>query len=157
MLELEPRIFKQSQTTGRDSDERSEEEPMVDKSNEVIQRRSKRRFSAADKRRILAAADRCTLKGEIGALLRREGIYSSSITKWRALRSKGELGALSDKKRGRKPIAANPLAAKLAESEKQVRALSKKLDRAETIISFQKKFLEIFGKLPNPESDELSS
>jgi transposase len=145
-----------SQATGRDSVERSDTEQMVSKpvSTEVTPRQARRRFSATDKLRILAAADRCAKQGELGALLRREGIYSSMLAKWRRRQRDG---ALEEKKRGRKPAVANPLVGKLAESEKRVRALEKKLEQAEAIIGFQKKFLEIVGKLPSPTNDETTS
>jgi transposase-like protein len=163
MIDFEPRnsskTLKQSETTGRDSDERSETERIAgaSRSNEVIPKKVRRRFSASDKLKILAAADRCTKHGEIGALLRREGIYSNQLQIWRQQRSQGELGALSGKKRGRKPNPHGPLVTKLAESEKLVAKLMKRLEKAETIISFQKKFLEMFGEMPSTVQDETKS
>ena len=68
--------------------------------NEVVPRARRRHFSNADKRRILAAADRCTKPGEIGALMRREGVYSSSLSTWRRQRDAVELAALEPQKRG---------------------------------------------------------
>ena len=138
-----------SEATGRGSAERSEVEHLSGsgKSTEVLPKRTNRRWSAKEKLRVLAAAEACVKHGELGALLRREGIYSSHLAKWRALREQGELGALGEKKRGRKPADAHPLVAKLAESEKKNRTLTKKLERAEEIISFQKKFAEMFGKI----------
>ncbi len=67
---------------------------------EVVPRARRRRFSNADKRRILEAADRCTQPGEIGALLRREGVYSSSLSTWRRQREAAQLAALAPKKHG---------------------------------------------------------
>ena len=75
----------------------------------------RRRFSAEEKLRILKEADACTQPGEQGALLRREGLYSSHLTEWRRARERGELDALEPKKRGRKPAAINPLEKKVAE------------------------------------------
>ena len=70
---------------------------------EVVPRAERRRFSAEYKQRILEEADGCTQRGQIGALLRREGLYSSHLSKWRRQRSLGQLEGLSPKKRGRKP------------------------------------------------------
>ena len=69
---------------------------------EVVPRARRRQFSNADKRRILDAVDRCTQPGEIGALLRREGVYSSSLSTWRRQREAAELAALAPQKRGPK-------------------------------------------------------
>jgi transposase len=160
MIDFDPRISTESdQATGRDSVERSDTEQRAygAGSSEVTPKQARRRFLAADKMRILSAADECTKHGELGALLRREGIYSSILATWRRQRQEGVFNALEEKKRGRKHAAANPLAGKLAESEKQVRVLSKKLEQAEAIIGFQKKFLEIVGKLPSLESDGTKS
>src|SRR5215475_15375825 len=77
----------------------------------------RRRFSAEFKLRILAEADACTEPGEVGALLRRHGLYSSHLTEWRRQRDKGTLAALAPKKRGRKAAAKNPLAAEVARLE----------------------------------------
>lgn len=148
MTEFDPRIEEQiqhRQTAGRDSPS-GEQHRMSKQSTEVTPKRTKRRFSAAQKLRILAAADACTKHGELGALLRREGLYSGQVAKWRQLRDQGELGALTDKKRGRKPDT-NPLTAKLAESERRIVILTKKLEKAEEIIDVQKKFAALFGKI----------
>lgn len=114
-------------------------------SAEVIPKRTKRRFSAKEKLRIVTAADACTKHGELGALLRREGLYSSQVAAWRALRGRGELSALTEKKRGRKREA-NPLRAELAASEKRNAILIKKLEQAAEIIDVQKKIAALFGK-----------
>ena len=135
-----------SETTGRDSS--SDEQASVNPpSSEVIPKRIKRRFSAREKLRIIAAADLCTLRGELGALLRKEGLYSSQIKTWKLDVEKGRISALTDKKRGRKPASDNPFIGRLAEAEKRNRTLTKKLERAEEIIHFQKKFAEMFGKI----------
>jgi transposase len=118
---------------------------------EVTPKRKKRRFFASDKLRILGLADACTKHGEMGALLRREGLYSNQIAAWRLLRDQGELVALTDKKRGRKPADSHPLIAKLAASEKLAASLTRKLEKAQEIIDVQKKFAALFGtiiKLP---------
>jgi predicted RNase H-like nuclease (RuvC/YqgF family) len=91
----------------------------------------------------------------MGALLRREGLYSSHITTWHKQREKGELDGLAPKKRGRKAKPINPLTRKVRELETENRRLQKQLDKAETIISFQKKLSEMLGiSLDQKESDE---
>ena len=77
---------------------------------EVSARATRRRFTAAYKKKILVEADACTERGELGALLRREGLYSSHLTAWRAERRAGELSGLEPKKRGPKAKEASPLA-----------------------------------------------
>lgn len=123
---------------------------------EVTPKRRKR-FPASEKLRILGLADACTKRGELGALLRREGLYSAQISSWRRLRDLGELVGLSEKKRGRKPNT-NPLTAKLAESEKRIAILTRKLEKAQEVIDVQKKFAALFGriiKLPEHLEDAL--
>jgi transposase-like protein len=122
---------------------------------EVLETKPRRKFTAKYKLRILAEADRCSQPGELGALLRREGLYSSNLTTWRRQREKGLLKAMSPKKRGRKRKAKNPLAAKVAQLEKENRRLEQKLKQAELIIEAQKKMSEILGIAQNlAESDE---
>ena len=89
----------------------------------------------------------------MGALLRREGLYSSHITTWRKQREKGELEGLAPKKRGRKARPINPLTRKIRELENETRRLQKQLDRAETIISFQKKLSEMLGIPLDPKGN----
>jgi len=123
---------------------------------EVPAKARRRRFSAQYKKRILEEADACKAKpGAMGALLRREGLYSSHLTTWRKQREKGELEALAPKKRGRKAKPVNPLARRVRELERETRRLKRQLDRAETIISFQKKLSEMLGiSLDQKENDE---
>ena len=153
MIDFDPRTeepnyndVSHSKTTGRDSS--SDEQAIVNPpSNEVIPKKIKRRFSAKEKLRIITAADLCTQRGELGALLRKEGLYSSQIKTWKLGLEKSRISALTDKKRGRKPGSDNPFIGRFAESEKRNRILTKKLERAEEIIQFQKKFAELFGKI----------
>ncbi len=106
----------------------------------------RRRFSAQYKKKTLEEADACKGKpGAVGALLRREGLYSSHLTTWRKQREKAELDGLAPKKRGRKAKPVNPLARKVGELESETRRLQKQLDKAETIISSQKKLSEMLG------------
>ena len=114
--------------------------PKVDP--EVKAKPDRRKFSAEYKRRILEEADACTEAGQIGALLRREGLYSSNLTHWRQQMSKGAMRALSPKKRGPKP---DPLANENAALRRRIERLETDLKRAETIIEFQKKLCEILG------------
>jgi transposase-like protein len=114
--------------------------------------RAKRRtFSAAEKLRILREAERCP-KGELGALLRREGVYSSHLTHWRRERERGQLTGLTPRKRG--PKVDEP-AQRQAQLEREKARLQAKLDKAELIIDAQKKLLQILG-LPEPELPEPS-
>ena len=122
---------------------------------EVAAKRPRRKFTAKYKLRILAQADACTQPGQIGALLRREGLYSSNLTTWRQQREKGILQAMTPKKRGRKRKVKNPLAKKLAQLEKENRRLQQKLKKADLIIEAQKKMSEILGIAHNlDDSDE---
>jgi len=124
---------------------------------EVPGKKPRRKFTAKYKLRILAEADACTQPGQMGALLRREGLYSSNLTTWRQQRAQGILQAMSPKKRGRKLKQKNPLAERVAQLEKENRRLQDKLKKAETIIDVQKKISEILGINQNPEDSERSS
>ena len=97
----------------------------------------RRRFTAEYKRRILEEADRCG-PGQVGALLRREGLYSSHLTKWRTQRELALRCGLAPRKRGRKPQD-NPLAARVAELEHDNARLRGELKKAQIIIEVQKK------------------
>ena len=117
---------------------------------EVVATSKRRRFSGAERRRILLAADRCTQRGEIGALLRREGIYSSMLATWRKQRAQAERVALAPQKRGPKPDLAARQIKQLNRDNARLRA---KLVRAEIIIDAQKKLCVALGL---PTADELS-
>ena len=117
---------------------------------EVVPRAKRRQFSAKYKLRILTEADQCTQRGEIGALLRREGLYSSHLTTWRKQRDRGQLQGLTPKKRGRKP---DPQAAELARLQRENERLKARLEQAETIIEVQKKLSQVLG-LTSAERDE---
>ena len=112
---------------------------------EVPEKKPRRKFTAKYKLRILAEADACTEQGQLGALLRGEGLYSSNLTTWRRQRQKGLLKAMAPKKRGRKKTQKNPLAARVAQLEKDNERLQRKLKQAELIIEAQKKMSEILG------------
>ncbi len=112
---------------------------------EVKATKPRRRFTAKYKLGILAEVDACTSKGQIGAILRREGLYSSHLTTWRRQREEGILNGLSPRKRGRKAKEVNPLAKRVAELERENRKLDKKLKQAEIIIEFQKKISQMLN------------
>ena len=106
---------------------------------EVVPRARRRSFSNADKRRILQAADRCTQPGEIGALMRREGVYSSSLSTWRRQREAADLGALAPQKRGPKADAGRADAQQIAQLTRERDKLQSQLDKANLVIEVQKK------------------
>lgn len=110
----------------------------------------RRQFSAAEKRRIVAAANRCTKPGEIGALLRREGIYSSMLATWRKQLGAAERTALAPKRRGPKPDAQ---ARQIQHLNRDNARLRRKLERAELIIDAQKKLCTALG-LPTADENE---
>ena len=108
----------------------------VSPDSEVPARHARRRFTTAYKLKILRQADACTRHGELGALLRKEGLYSSHIVTWRQQRETG----LTPKKRGRKPTAVHPHLKKL---EQENRRLTSRLQKAEALLAFQKKVSEL--------------
>ncbi len=112
---------------------------------EVAAKPSRRQFSAAYKLKILQEADRCSTPGEIGVLLRREGLYSSHLVHWRKQRKRGELTALAPHKRGRKQQEVNPLAREVVRLQKENELLQARLKQAETIIEVQKKVSQLLG------------
>jgi transposase len=121
---------------------------------EVVAKAQRKKFTAAEKLRILREVDACQGSGEIGALLRREGIYSSYLTTWRRQRERGELDGLAPQKRGPKP---DPQAVENARLRRENARLQERLQRAELIIDFQKKVAQMFGgTLETPDLDDPS-
>lgn len=112
---------------------------------EVVAKAQRRRFTAEYKRRIVREADRRTTAGAIGALLRREGLYSSHLTTWRAARDRGELEGLAPKKRGPKTPPPDPRDKKIAEQEREIGKLRKRAERAEALVEVQKKVAALLG------------
>lgn len=100
--------------------------------------------------RILQELDECKGKGEAGALLRREGLYSSLVSKWREQRERGSLTGLSGQRRGPK---VDPNAAELAGLQRENKRLREQLERAELIIDVQKKVVQLVGT-PLPPKNE---
>ncbi len=121
---------------------------------EVPEKARRRRFSPEYKKRILEEVDACSQPGEVGALLRREGLYSSQLSEWRRLRKEGALRALG-KKRGRKPVK-DGRQKELEQLQKENRQLRRKLEKAEFILEVQKKASEILGIPLNPNDNEES-
>lgn len=122
---------------------------------EVLAKAKRRRFTLEYKRRILREADRCRAAGEIGALLRREGLYSSHVSAWRAARERGELGGPGARKRGPQARPPDPRAKRIAELERENRRLRQRAERAEALVEVQKKLSELLG-IELPPSDERS-
>jgi transposase-like protein len=110
-----------------------------DADSEVVARARRRHFTNADKRRILQAADRCTQPGEIGALMRREGVYSSSLSTWRRQREAADLAALAPQKRGPKADPSRADALQIAQLTRDNDKLKVQLDKANLVIEVQKK------------------
>ena len=111
---------------------------------EVAERAVRRHFTAEFKLQVLREADACREPGDTGRLLRRYGLYSSHLTVWRRERELAAKAGL-DRKRGPRPKGADPLVRQVAELQKEVQELTRRLKQASTIIDVQKKVSEIFG------------
>jgi transposase len=141
-------------------EERSDEAPSaagaaraVRPDPEVVAKPRRRQFTAQYRLRILEEADRCAEPGEVGRLLRREGLYSSHLAVWRKARRKGSLQGLASKQRGTKPAMRNPLDAKVRELEAKVVHLEKELRTARTILDVQGKVAGLLGFSLNDGKD----
>lgn len=135
-------------------EERSDEAPSSgagarparpDPDPEVVAKPRRRQFSAAYRLRILEEADRCAEPGEVGRLLRREGLYSSHLSVWRKARRSGALQGLASRKRGAKAKPHNPLESQVHELEAKVARLEQALHQAHTILDVQKKVAGLLG------------
>ena len=127
--------------------------PTMGSETEVMAKAQRRRFTAEYKRRIVREADRCTTTGAIGGLLRREGLYSSYLTTWRAARDRGELEGLAPKQRGPKVVPPDPRDKKIAEQERELGKWRKRAERAEALVEVQKKVAALLGTpLDNEQS-----
>jgi transposase len=123
--------------------------------SELSDRPRRRTFTVQDKLRVLAEID-CAPAGGTGAILRREGLYSSTLSEWRRLREAGALGGLKPIKRGPKPAVRNPMAGELAQAKRENARLVRRLEHAEAIIDIQKKVAALLG-IPLatlPDSDD---
>ena len=112
---------------------------------EVVPLAQRRQFTAEEKLRIIEEADACSGPGEIGALVRREGIYSSYLTRWRRARDRGQLAALKAQMRGPKAPGDKALQQEVADLRRKNERLQARLGQAETIIEVQKKLSELLG------------
>jgi len=123
-------------------------------SPELVERPRRRSFTAKDKLRILVEAERAAgIRGGVGAIMRREGLYSSALTDWRRQRDAGAFEALRPAPRGPKPAEPNLLVAEHAQLQRDNRLLTKRLERAEAIIELQKKLALLLG-LPTVNDEE---
>ncbi len=128
------------------------EPALVVQETEVTPKPKRRRFSAQEKLRVLQLADACTQPGEVGALLRREGLYSSHLAEWRGARARGELDALAPKKRGRKALEVNPLEKKVVELQRSLAKAEARAKHAEALVELQKKVADLLGiQLPKED------
>jgi transposase len=122
---------------------------IVAKDTEVSSKARRRRFPGEYKRRILKEAEACSQRGEIGALLRREGLYSSHLSAWRVEAEAREVAALSPKKRGPKPKVVDERDQQIEILERRLAGQMARAERAEAVIEVQKKVAEILGiRLP---------
>ncbi len=112
---------------------------------EVVAKPTRRKFTAQYRLRILREADRCSRPGEVGRILRREGLYSSHLSVWRKARDAGALQGLTPRKRGAKPSRSNPYEADIRRLKAKVAALEKELTTARTIIAVQGKVAGLLG------------
>ena len=157
MLEMKPKNNDTPSASDLEGARRATGESLAGKSSvpdpQVTAKTERRRFTSKYKLSILDKADQCNGIGEIGALLRREGLYSSHLSHWRKARRDGTLQALAPHKRGPK---SNPNAAQAREItalQRQVSKLQGELSKAHTIIDVQKKLSTILAALPNDESE----
>jgi len=119
---------------------------------EVLAKPVRRRFTVEYKRRIVKEADSCKGSGEIGELLRREGLYSSHLSAWRAARDRGELAGSGPRRRGPAPNPVDPRDKRIVELERANRKLAKRAERAEALVEVQKKVSELLGiQLDRPD------
>ena len=127
-------------------------EVVLEREVEVLAKAARRRFTAEYKRKILREAERCSRPGEIGALLRREGLYSSHLSAWRAARERGELAGLAPRRRGPKPRPIDPRDRRIRALERENRRLAARAERAEALVEVQKKLSQLLG-IELPEND----
>ena len=128
-------------------------EPVAQPESEVVPKATRRSFSAAYKLRIVEEADQCNERGQIGALLRREGLYSSQLAAWRRLRDEGGLQALAPKTRGRK-ASQDAHEVEIAALRRENERLHKQLEQAELIIGAQKKLAAALEQTLSGNEDE---
>ena len=146
-----------SQGARRATEEASESAPPPSRPGadaQVVPQARHRQISNADKRRILEAADRCTRPGEVGALMRHEGVYSSSLSTWRRQREAGDLAALAPQKRGPKTPANRAEMLQIAQLTRERDGLQRELDKAMLVIGVQKKLATLLDTLNDGRSEK---
>ncbi len=112
---------------------------------EVSEKTKRRRFTAEYKGGILREAEGCSQAGEVGALLRREGLYSSHLAHWRRQARQGQNAGLAPRKRGPKAKEVDPRDKRLAEMEREMAKLRRRAERAEGLVALQKKISQLLG------------
>jgi len=120
---------------------------------QVPERPVRRRFTASYKLQVVQQADACRESGDIGRLLRREGLYFSHLTRWRHQRERGSLDGLTPNKRGRKAAKCNPLLPEVERLRKENEQLTNRLKQAQLIIEVQKKVSQLLGIPPPPHNN----
>ena len=120
--------------------------PVVAEDVHVAAKARRRTYTAEYKRRILKEADACTTSGAVGALRRREGLYSSHLVVWRRARGRGELAALAPKQRGRKSTPVDARDRKITELERQLAEMTGRAERAEALVDAQKNLAALLGR-----------
>lgn len=142
-------------SAGEEAEPVSSVTPQAVPDPEVSNRAVRRQFTAKYKLSILQQADACKDSGGVGALLRREGLYSSHLTDWRRQRDEGSLAALTPKHRGRKPAQVDQAALENERLRKENARLEKRLKQAELIIDIQKKVSQVLGITLATPPDEI--
>lgn len=157
MLEMKPKDNDAPSASDLEGARRATGESLAGKSSvpdpQVTAKTERRRFTSKYKLSILDKADQCNGLGEIGALLRREGLYSSHLSHWRKARRDGTLQALAPHKRGPKHNPDKAQAREITVLQKQINKLQGELSKAHTIIDVQKKLSTILAALPNDENE----
>jgi transposase-like protein len=144
-------VMSSSSTTSN-----NDSQPLPLPNPEVREKAQRRLYTAEYKLRILQETD-CCGEGQIGAILRREGLYSSHLTAWRRQRQAGLLAALRDHKRGRKAPPANPLQAEVDQLRRENQRLNQRLQQAELILEIQKKVSTMLGLSLEPNTHDTKS
>ena len=121
------------------------EQTVVGPAIEVVAKATRRRFTVEYKRKIVREADACKTAGATGALLRREGLYSSHLTTWRAAGERGELAGPKPKKRGPVARVVDARNQRIAELERETTRWRKRAERAEALIEVQKNIAALLG------------
>lgn len=120
---------------------------------EVLPKARRRSFPNAFKRKLLGEADACTAPGQLAALLRRHGLYSSHLTEWRRARDAGELGGAAPRRRGPQPERPTDQTARVRDLERQLAQMTLRAERAETLVAVQKKVAVLLSEVSMTPGD----